>query len=93
MKWSAPDYDNDKNSNKVCANMYLGAYWYATCHVSNPLGQYGNTNYGQGVIWFSFKGSYVSLDKIKFMIRPKQHGVSEICHKYLATLITRIDCS
>lgn len=45
-KFSTRDQDND-NWDKHCAQSYLGAWWYKSCHYANLNGQYGNVNYAQ----------------------------------------------
>ncbi|XP_052818121.1 ficolin-2-like [Mya arenaria] len=53
----------------ACTSRYHGAWWYNACHVSNLNGDYGNTLYGQGLNWDSWKGYYVSLVKTEMKIR------------------------
>ncbi|XP_059169193.1 ficolin-2-like [Physella acuta] len=50
------DRDND-DYHTNCAVLYIGAWWYYDCHDSNLNGQWGNTNYGQGLNWYSLTGT------------------------------------
>ena len=71
MKFSTHDNDQDTSSEN-CASVFKGAWWYHTCHSSNPNGQYLHgiiSSYGDGVIWYEFKGHYYSLKTIEFKIR------------------------
>ena len=63
----------------VVLHLFRGAFWYNTCHSTNPLGLYGNTNYGQGINWVPYTDHYVSLELIKFLIHPKKFTASKLC--------------
>ena len=67
--WTTFDSDNDLWTGN-CSVLYLGPYWFKRCHASNPLGQYNNNNYAKGISWRTFKGYYISLDYIEYLVRP-----------------------
>ena len=75
MKFSTFDKDQD-NSGGNCARSYLGAFWYAACHNTNPNGIYrwgaDSTLYAVGVEWATWKGYNYSLKTISMKIRPVQ---------------------
>ena len=50
--FSTFDRDNDANSNN-CAKVYIGAWWYKSCHDSNLNGKWGATSY-KGPGWYTF---------------------------------------
>lgn len=50
-----------KDRDAGCANQYKGAWWYGHCHASNLNGIYSSTDYGQGIVWYYWKGHYYSL--------------------------------
>ncbi|XP_054483061.1 microfibril-associated glycoprotein 4-like [Anoplopoma fimbria] len=73
QKFTTFDKDQDSNAEN-CAKRYLGAFWYNTCHSSNPNGVYrwgaDNTVYAVGVEWSLWKGHGYSLKAISMKIRP-----------------------
>lgn len=68
MYFSTYDSDNDNWSNN-CATTYHGAWWYNACHWANLNAEYGNTKYGKGINWNSWKGVYYSMKEVKMMVR------------------------
>jgi ficolin len=66
-------YDNDQDAaGENCAVTYVGAWWYAGCHSSNPNAQYlwgATSSYANSVGWSSWKGHYYSLKTIEFLVR------------------------
>ncbi|XP_024120782.1 microfibril-associated glycoprotein 4 [Oryzias melastigma] len=72
-KFSTFDNDQDRTGEN-CAKLYLGAFWYAACHLANPNGLYhwgdDNTVPAVGILWASWKGHDYSLKSMSFMIRP-----------------------
>ncbi|XP_059169197.1 ficolin-2-like [Physella acuta] len=64
--FSTLDRDNDAWGGH-CAVVDIGAWWYRSCHDSNLNGQWGNTNYGPGLNWFTLTGHYsnVQLSEMK----------------------------
>lgn len=72
-QFSTTDRGNDGSSNKKCAALHKGAWWYQNCMDSNLNGFYmkGNTTeYAVGVVWRDFKGPYYSLRDTVMKIRP-----------------------
>uniref|UniRef100_A0A4W6CP04 Microfibril associated protein 4 n=1 Tax=Lates calcarifer TaxID=8187 RepID=A0A4W6CP04_LATCA len=75
QKFSTFDKDQDSSSSN-CAKLYLGAFWYKSCHYANPNGVYrwgadSTINY-LGVEWYYWKGWNYSLKTISMKIRPVQ---------------------
>ncbi|XP_067296621.1 microfibril-associated glycoprotein 4-like [Pseudorasbora parva] len=72
MKFTTFDKDQDPNE-KNCAKVYLGAFWYAACHYTNPNGVYlwgeDDTHYAIGVVWSSWNGYAVSMKSISMKIK------------------------
>ncbi|XP_046861531.1 fibrinogen-like protein A [Xenia sp. Carnegie-2017] len=62
MAFSTKDSDNDK-SERNCATVLKGAWWYNNCHSSNLNGHYYSTAFdgGRSVSWLSWKKNYKSL--------------------------------
>ncbi|XP_047465262.1 microfibril-associated glycoprotein 4-like isoform X2 [Mugil cephalus] len=75
QKFSTFDKDQD-SSTLDCARLYLGAFWYNTCHRANPNGVYrwgaDGTLLAVGVEWKLWKGNDYSLKSISMKIRPVQ---------------------
>ncbi|XP_070846575.1 microfibril-associated glycoprotein 4-like [Chaetodon trifascialis] len=73
QKFSTFDKDQDASSGN-CAKSFLGAFWYADCHRTNPNGVYrwgaDKTLYAVGVEWSQWKGHDYSLKAISMKIRP-----------------------
>ncbi|XP_049325402.1 microfibril-associated glycoprotein 4 isoform X2 [Astyanax mexicanus] len=71
QKFSTFDKD-DAGTN--CAKTYLGGFWYANCHHTNPNGIYlwglDKTYYGIGNCWYHWKGHEYGLKFISMKIRP-----------------------
>uniref|UniRef100_A0A3B1J304 Microfibril-associated glycoprotein 4-like n=1 Tax=Astyanax mexicanus TaxID=7994 RepID=A0A3B1J304_ASTMX len=71
QKFSTFDKD-DAGTN--CAKTYLGGFWYANCHHTNPNGIYlwglDKTYYGIGNCWYHWKGIEYGLKFISMKIRP-----------------------
>jgi len=60
LKFSTYDQDNDGSVDN-CAVRYRGAWWYDECHRANLNAEYNNTEYGEGVNWFTWVGVPDSL--------------------------------
>ncbi|KAH8353630.1 hypothetical protein KR084_012332, partial [Drosophila pseudotakahashii] len=73
MKFSTKDRKNDIDEEKNCAVHYKGAWWYYFCHESALTGVYGDSSYGQGVLWSSWHGFNYSLKRAVMMIRPRSY--------------------
>ncbi|XP_076615169.1 microfibril-associated glycoprotein 4-like isoform X2 [Chaetodon auriga] len=73
LKFSTFDKDQD-NWPDNCARKFLGAFWYNSCHTTNPNGIYrwgaDKTLYAVGVEWREWKGHDYSLKAISMKIRP-----------------------
>ncbi|KAH8353631.1 hypothetical protein KR084_012338 [Drosophila pseudotakahashii] len=74
MQFSTKDRKNDIDSTRVCAVVFRGAWWYFRCHISALTGVYGDSSYGQGVLWSTSHGFYYSLKSAAMMIRPKTYS-------------------
>lgn len=60
-----------------CAVKDQGAWWYKDCYQSNLNGLYLNgTISGQGVVWYSWKNSYISAARAEMKVRPKDFSGS-----------------
>ncbi|XP_068585324.1 microfibril-associated glycoprotein 4-like [Cebidichthys violaceus] len=74
-KFSTFDKDQDENG-RNCARLFLGAFWYKSCHQANPNGGYrwgaDSTLFAVGVEWYRWKGHDYSLKTISMKIRPVQ---------------------
>ncbi|XP_055608474.1 microfibril-associated glycoprotein 4-like [Uranotaenia lowii] len=67
--FSTFDRDNDEHESH-CASVYLGAWWYRGCHLSNLNARYdpaGSAN--KIVVWRLWKGDTHRLKKTRMMIR------------------------
>ncbi|EDW76245.2 uncharacterized protein Dwil_GK15354 [Drosophila willistoni] len=59
-----------------CAQHYLGAWWYKSCHHSNLFGMYFGGTFSssldnKGMVWRHWRGGLYSYKSIKMMVRPK----------------------
>ena len=73
MMFSTYDRDND-NSNRNCASVNKGGWWYTDCHDTNPTGVYlsGGVCDGTGMHWFAHpKCSTYSFKIMTFTLIPK----------------------
>ena len=82
--FTTKDRDNDKHSDN-CAVMFLGAWWYASCHSVNLNGYNYNQGdlphespkyYAKGIIWrnegnVAEQDHYFSWPKVEMKIRRK----------------------
>lgn len=63
-------YDNDNDIwDRNCGLEYHGGWWYSGCHWANLNGEYGNTNYGEGIEWKAWRGHGYSMKEVKMMVR------------------------
>ncbi|XP_070852179.1 ryncolin-1-like [Drosophila suzukii] len=67
MQFSTKDRKNDIDTNKSCAVSYKGAWCALT-------GVYGDSSYGQGVFWHSWRGYNYSYKRAVMMIRPTAYS-------------------
>ncbi|KAI5935906.1 Ficolin-1 [Manis javanica] len=70
--FSTKDQDND-SSPQHCAELYHGAWWYYTCHVSNLNGHYlggAHNSFANGINWKSGKGYNYSYKVSEMKLRP-----------------------
>uniref|UniRef100_T1E277 Putative ficolin n=1 Tax=Psorophora albipes TaxID=869069 RepID=T1E277_9DIPT len=68
-KFSTFDRDNDEHETH-CAAVYIGAWWYRACHMSNLNSRYreqGEAN--KIIVWRKWKGDSHALKKTRMMIR------------------------
>ena len=70
MQFSTFDNDNDINMNYNCAKRYMGAWWYKKCHYVNLNGEYGNNNFGDGIIWLDTTGITRSATYARMQVQP-----------------------
>nr|XP_019931245.2 microfibril-associated glycoprotein 4-like [Aedes albopictus] len=70
-KFSTFDRDNDEHETH-CASVYIGAWWYKACHMSNLNSRYGATGQpNRIVVWRKWKGDSYALRKTRMMIKLK----------------------
>ena len=60
----------DRNGTS-CAQAYLGAWWYGSCHHSNLNGTWGLTTYAQGPVWNHWLGYYVPMSFTEMKMRER----------------------
>ena len=73
MRFSTYDHDQDLFAGN-CAADFVGAWWYRSCHATNPNGQYlsgAHSSYADGVNWYDYQGHHYSLKTIEFLVRRK----------------------
>ncbi|XP_059893246.1 microfibril-associated glycoprotein 4-like isoform X5 [Gadus macrocephalus] len=72
QKFSTFDKDQDSDA-RNCPKTYLGGWWYDKCHHTNPNGEYlwGESIFGVGINWNSWKGWTYSLKAIAFKLSPQ----------------------
>ncbi|NP_001315274.1 microfibril-associated glycoprotein 4 isoform X1 [Danio rerio] len=73
VKFSTFDKDQD-TYDKNCAKEFLGAFWYGSCHTTNPNAVYlwgeDATHHAIGVCWYTWKGTHtVSMKIISMKIK------------------------
>ncbi|KAI0231293.1 Ficolin-1 [Lamellibrachia satsuma] len=71
--FSTKDADHDTYGGS-CSSLHHGAWWYTSCHSSNLNGQYyqegDRVQYAKGVVWYAWKGNYVSYKTVTMKMRP-----------------------
>ena len=71
MFFSTKDQDNDWKSGGNCAQESKDAWWYKHCMFSNLNGRYHNNKVSvNGICWYHWKGSYLSMKRSVMMVRP-----------------------
>ena len=68
MFFSTYDSDNDLAGSN-CGYKRRGGWWYNSCHKANLNGEYGNTDYSNGINWYYWKGFYYSMKEVRMMVR------------------------
>ncbi|KAK3099722.1 hypothetical protein FSP39_008574, partial [Pinctada imbricata] len=69
--FSTKDMDNDDLSFAHCADLYSGGWWWSNCGKANLNGNWGSTNYKQGVFWDTWHGLSYSMSNTMIMIQRK----------------------
>ncbi|XP_020029502.1 ficolin-1 isoform X3 [Castor canadensis] len=72
MPFTTHDQDNDMNSEKNCASVFQGAWWYKNCHQSNLNGRYlpgSHESYANGINWLTGRGPNYSYKVSEMKIR------------------------
>ncbi|EDW01260.1 GH20550 [Drosophila grimshawi] len=88
MKFSTYDRDNDREFNRNCAFLHVGAWWYNQCVDSNLNGQYIDGGkyeeklFARGMCWRAWRGHNYGYKFTQMMIRPK-------CRNFPASLKTK----
>ncbi|XP_066274184.1 angiopoietin-2-like [Branchiostoma lanceolatum] len=76
QKFSTVDRDNDASSSDHCSQDWggEGGWWFSVCGGSNLNGRYlgncGNCQGAQGVVWYHWKGNWYSMKSVSMKIRP-----------------------
>jgi ficolin len=71
-RFSTYDNDQDAAGSVNCALTYRGAWWYVSCHSTNPNAQYlwgAHSSHADSVCWATWKGYQYSLKTIEFLVR------------------------
>ncbi|XP_043208531.1 microfibril-associated glycoprotein 4-like isoform X1 [Amphibalanus amphitrite] len=78
LPFSTFDVDNDSRrgnySERSCARLYKGAWWYGNCHDSNLNGWYlggAHRSFADGVNWYTWTGYQYSLRRTQMRLRPQ----------------------
>ena len=61
-----------RDGNGSCAQLFKGAWWYLYCHYSNLNGLYhggAHSSFADGVNWYAWKGHYYSLKFTEMKLR------------------------
>ncbi|XP_037076771.1 techylectin-5B-like [Pollicipes pollicipes] len=81
LPFSTFDVDNDNRqgnySERSCARLYKGAWWYGNCHDSNLNGWYlggAHRSFADGVVWYTWTGYNYSLRRSVMKLRPQGSG-------------------
>ena len=69
MQFSTYDKDNDNFASVQCAVMFKGGWWHNACHKSSLNGLYGDTAFGQGIVWATWVTASLPLNSSTMKIR------------------------
>ena len=71
MQFSTTDRDNDRWSGR-CATLHKAGCRYNDClhsHLNAPYSRTASVAWGNGIIWYQWRGGYYSLKETAMMIR------------------------
>ncbi|KAF0040105.1 hypothetical protein F2P81_008340 [Scophthalmus maximus] len=95
MKFSTLDRDQDTWP-EHCARKFLGAFWYAACHETNPTGVYrwgaDNSLFAVGMSWLHWKGHDYSLKSMSMKkppCRDRRYVTASVQKRYYRFLGTK----
>ncbi|XP_059160760.1 ficolin-2-like [Physella acuta] len=66
--FSTYDMDHDDGTSN-CAELYHGAWWYYSCHVSNFNGLFGSLEYSKGLTCRTLTSTYVGVDSTEMKFK------------------------
>ena len=72
MGFSTLDLDNDASSSS-CAQTFMGAWWYRSCHDSHLNGlnlNSANAAHAKGINWLTWLGHDYSLKACEMALKP-----------------------